>query len=263
MLTFTSGYTHDCEGCSRRDFLRIGALGLGGLTLPNLFAARDAVAADGGYVRDKAVVFLYLRGGPTQFETWDPKMTAPSEYRAMFGETKTVLPGVTFGSHFQKLATMADKMAIVRSFKVGSGGHGPGRDLITGGANSAKASMGSIYSRLAGSTHPATGMPTNAIVTPRAVGSQYATLRNEANEAMRTGSLSAEYKAFDPGAGGGAKVAKSNKRKKTPVKSGGLLADMQLRISSDRLDDRRNLLRQVNELRRGLDKDGSVEGFDK
>ena len=58
MLTLSSGRTHDCEGSSRRDFLRIGALGLGGLALPHLFAAREAIAAEGGYVRDKAVVFL-------------------------------------------------------------------------------------------------------------------------------------------------------------------------------------------------------------
>ena len=136
MLTLSStGLTGDCEGASRRDFLKVGALGLGGLTLPGLIAAREAVAASGGYVNDKSVVFLYLRGGPTQFETWDPKMSAPTAYRAMFGEVKTKLSGVTFGSNFPKLAAMADRLAIVRSFQVGTGSHGAGRSLITSGGN--------------------------------------------------------------------------------------------------------------------------------
>lgn len=114
MLTLTSGLTRDCEGFNRRDLLRIGALGLGGLSLPQLLAARASASGAGYPVTDKSVVFLYLRGGPTQFETFDPNMTAPAEYRAMFGETKTVLPGVTFGSHFERLASLAGQLRITR-----------------------------------------------------------------------------------------------------------------------------------------------------
>ena len=75
-------------------------------------------------VKDKSVVLLFLQGGPTQIETFDPKMTAPAEYRAMFGEVNTNLAGVTFGSHFPKLAAMADRMAIVRSYRHGISSHG-------------------------------------------------------------------------------------------------------------------------------------------
>jgi uncharacterized protein (DUF1501 family) len=264
MLTLSSNdYTSDCEGYSRRDLLRVGALGLGGLTLPGLLAARNAVAAEGGYVNDKSVVFLFLRGGPTQFETWDPKMTAPEQYRAMHGEVKTSLPGVTFGSHFPKLAAMADQLSVVRSFQVGTGSHGAGRTLITSGGNSAKAAMGSVYARFAGSTSRKTGMPTNAIITPRSVGPQYANLRNDANEVLATGTLSSEFKAFNPGAGSsGTAQGKKGKRGKN-VKATGLLADMQLRVPSSRLDDRSNLLKQLNGLRRGLDNEGAVQGFGK
>jgi len=251
MLTISSNQlTRDCEGYSRRDLLRIGALGLGGLTVPGLLQARAQAAEAGHFVKDKAVLFVFLRGGPTQFETFDPKMSAPEEYRAMHGEVKTKLPGVTFGSHFEKLAARADRLAVVRSFSTGTGSHGNGRDLITGGGNSMNASMGALYARLAGSTNPQTGMPTNALITPNAVGKQHAKLRNSAPEVLRTGALPSEYQAFQPGASSG-----KNKE--------GLISDMQLRVSSERLADRRYLLNQVGELQRGLDKTSIVESFDK
>ena len=81
---------------SRRSFLSAGMLGLGGFMLSDLFRTQ-ALAGPSAMVRDKSVVLLFLGGGPPQHETFDPKMTAPAAYRAMFGETKTCLPGVTFG----------------------------------------------------------------------------------------------------------------------------------------------------------------------
>ena len=104
MLSITSNQSvHNCEGASRREFLRVGALGLGGLTLPQLLATRAMAGEGDNILTGKSVVMLNLQGGPTHIETFDPKMSAPNEYRAMFGETKTSLPGVTFGSHFPML----------------------------------------------------------------------------------------------------------------------------------------------------------------
>ena len=77
---------------SRRDWLRVGGLSLGGLTLPRMLAL---AGENTSVVRDKAVVVLNLQGGPSQVETFDPKMTAPPEYRAMFGEVKTSIPSAT------------------------------------------------------------------------------------------------------------------------------------------------------------------------
>ena len=123
MIRITSNeLTHNCEGSSRREFLRIGAIGLGGLTLPKMLVL---AGENSNVVRDKAVVVLNLQGGPTQVETFDPKMTAPREYRAMFGEVKTSLPGITFGAQFPMLAKLANKMAVVRSYRHGIGSHGP------------------------------------------------------------------------------------------------------------------------------------------
>src|SRR5437868_1310073 len=91
----------NCQGLSRRNFLKVGALGLGGLTLANLFAAQaKAGAATGGnrLLKGRSVVLLFLHGGPPHIETFDPKMTAPVEIRSLTGEVKTCLPGVSFGA---------------------------------------------------------------------------------------------------------------------------------------------------------------------
>src|SRR5947207_4903974 len=99
----------------RRDFLRVGGLALGGWTLPQLLSWRAAAAEQGrSFLKDKSVIFLFLQGGPSQFETFDPKMSAPSGIRSTTGETATAIPGVTFGSTFQRLAKLADKVSIVR-----------------------------------------------------------------------------------------------------------------------------------------------------
>ena len=95
MLRFALGrHRRNCEGTSRRDFLQVGALGLGALTLSDVLRTR-ASAATPGPKKDTSVIWLWLGGGPTHVETFDPKMTAPAEYRSTTGEVKTVLPGVT------------------------------------------------------------------------------------------------------------------------------------------------------------------------
>ena len=144
MIRITSNDSvHNCEGASRREFLRVGALGLGGLTLPQLLATRAMAGEGDNILTGKSVVMLNLQGGPPHIETFDPKMSAPNEYRAMFGETKTSLPGVTFGSHFPMLGKLAHKMAVVRSFAHGNGSHASAAALVAAGGNPTKACMGS------------------------------------------------------------------------------------------------------------------------
>src|SRR5687767_1199693 len=154
-----------CPRWGRRDFLRIGGLGLGGLSLSNLLSAM-AGAASPRPVTDKSVIFLFLHGGPSQIETFDPKLTAPQDIRSTTGEVRTKLPGITFGGTFPRLAKLADKLTVVRSFTTGDANHDikpiVGRDTL--GAN-----LGSLYSRVVGANHPLSGMPTNVALFPRAV----------------------------------------------------------------------------------------------
>src|SRR5262245_32975628 len=110
------------NGCRRRDFLRVGALGLGGLSLAQLLGTRAAATAKTART-DRSVIFLFQHGGPSQFETFDPKMTAPEGIRSTTGAIATTLPGITFGSTFPQLAKRAHRLAVVRSFVPGDANH--------------------------------------------------------------------------------------------------------------------------------------------
>ena len=111
---------------SRRSFLRIGgsaALGAGGLTLADLATARARDESIPGVLTGKSVIFLFLHGGPSQFETFDPKMDMPDGIRSATGEVATKIPGVTFGRSLPRLAALADRLNIVRSYVPGDGNH--------------------------------------------------------------------------------------------------------------------------------------------
>jgi len=226
----------------RREFLRIGGVGLGGLTLSQQLLGEVAAAAGGSVVRDKSVIFLFLHGGPSQIETFDPKMTAPVGIRSVNGELATSVPGVTFGGSFPQLSTHAHRVSIVRSFTTGDGNHDikPIVSKKTFGAN-----LGSLYSRIVGANHPVTGMPTNALLFPQAVDPDAKPGSTSFGRFDSTGSLSTAYAPFVPGAGGD------------------LQDDMQLKLPLDRLDDRRALLTQLDRMRWSLDSAGTLEGMDK
>ena len=103
----------------RRNFLHAGFLGLGGLTLPWLLQAK-AMAVKSGlptFVKDRSVVLLFLGGGASHIETFNPNGGASEPYRSVTGEVKTSIPGVSFGSTFPELAKRAHRMAIVRSMQ--------------------------------------------------------------------------------------------------------------------------------------------------
>ena len=237
MFTIHSGNQH-----SRRAFLRVGALGLGGLTLSQLLAAKGAAAESRSTVTGKSVIFLHMHGGPSQFETFDPKMSAPDGIRSVTGEIQTRLPGVTFGSTFPKLARLADKLAVVRSY-VPAYDHSasPIINRETHGAN-----LGSYYGRVVGLNHPTTGIPSNMLLTPQAVATDAVPLAGPgANTFAQTGPLGSAYAPVMPGAGGD------------------LLRNLQLTIARDRLDDRRALLAGLDDLRREVDGSGTFETQDR
>jgi uncharacterized protein (DUF1501 family) len=226
------------SSCSRREFLRVGSLALGGLSLPGLLAERARAADAGRLTTDKAVVFLFLQGGPSQIDTFDPKMSAPAEIRSIFGEVKTALPGVTFAGNFPKLATLADRLAVVRSFASNNGDHQ--NYVSVAGGNSLKTPMGTLYARVAGANDPRTGLPSNTILTPEAVALGLKLPQNFETGSLQklktaSGNLGASYAFFDPSGGGE------------------LRQDLELKLPRDRFDDRRNLLHQLDNLRRRVE----------
>jgi hypothetical protein len=221
----------------RRDFLKVGALGTSSLTLGNLMRARTKAVETGASLPDTSVIWVWLGGGPTHVETFDPKMTAPMEYRSVTGEVSTNLPGVTLGGTFTKMAKVADKMAFVRSFAHTNSGHGGGTHfLMTGyddrnvdnGGLPSRPSMGSIVSRVRGTNHPQTGMPT--YVRLGGIGSDGAAFLGAANS------------PFDP--------------------AGQARKNMALTIKQNRLSNRRSLLSGLDNINRQVDSSGLMEGLD-
>jgi uncharacterized protein (DUF1501 family) len=101
---------HLADGLTRRDFLRAGALGIGGLSLADLGAAETADKSKG-----VNCILLFLVGGPSQLDTWDLKPGAPDNIRGPFRPIKTNAPGVEICEHFPLMARMADRYAILRS----------------------------------------------------------------------------------------------------------------------------------------------------
>src|SRR5213594_2670629 len=101
-----------CDGVSRRNFLKIGALGLGGLALPQLL---EAEAQSGIRRSHKAVIMIFLPGGPSHQDMFDLKTDAPSEIRGEFRPIATNVPGMQICEHLPRLATLADKYTLIRS----------------------------------------------------------------------------------------------------------------------------------------------------
>ena len=154
-------------GTSRRELLRLGSLGLADLSLPSLLASRAAATgARDNPLKDKCVIFLFQQGGPSQLETFDPKMDAPSEVRTVGGTTRTSLTGVHYGATMQRLAKLAHKLTVVRSFTTRNAGHNI-QPIVS--PSSHEANIGTHYARVAGATRRLSGMPTNAVIFPRTV----------------------------------------------------------------------------------------------
>jgi len=238
MLDLLPGTCHkNCEGTSRRNFLRVGGLGMGSLSLAGLLQQKAQAAARGQRTSDKSVIWLWLSGGPTHVETFDPKMTAPAEYRSVTGEVQTVLPGVSFGGNFEKMAAVADRLSVVRSFAHTNSGHSGGTHYVmTGydnriadnGGNPDRPFLGSIVSRIRGTNHPETGIPTYV-----RMGGIYAD---------GPAFLGTAYGPFDP--------------------AGEARRNMALAVDQQRLANRRSMLDGIDNLRREIDRKGLMEGLD-
>ncbi len=152
----------NCQGMTRRSALKAGFLGLAGLTLPDLLRLR---AEGSARKKDTAVILLWLDGGPSQLETYDPKPEAPAEYRGPYGAIRTKVPGIRISETLPLHARHADKMVFVRSVAHGTGDHFAGAHwMLTGRFGSTALnlaqkypSVGSYTARVRGANKP--GLP--------------------------------------------------------------------------------------------------------
>ena len=229
-------------GTSRRELLRLGSLGLAGLSLPSLLASRAAATgARDNPLKDKCVIFLFQQGGPSQLETFDPKMDAPSEVRTVGGTTRTSLAGVHFGATMQRLAKLAHKLTVVRSFTTRNAGHNI-QPIVS--PSSHEANIGTHYARVAGATRRLSGMPTNAVIFPRTVLPGAPKPEARGNLAA-TGPYNSSFAPFLSGSGDE------------------FQQDMTLQVNRERfLADRRELLDKLDGLNRSIDVGGRMEALD-
>ena len=235
MLSILGGGNRFCDGVSRRNFLKIGALGLGGLALPDLLRAE---ANTGIRKSHKAVIMIFLPGGPSHQDMFDLKMDAPSEIRGEFKPISTSVPGIQICEHLPKLAKLIDKTAIIRSIVGATGDHYAvqcltGRSHVNPPAGGWPC-MGSVLAKLEGPVNPA--MPAFVGLSPKMGHVPWA-------DAGVPGFLGAAYAPFKPDGAG--------------------KADMVLNgINLERLADRRALLKSFDNFRRDVDSSGLMNGLD-
>jgi hypothetical protein len=115
-----------CDALARRELLRAGAIGVGGLALADLLRLREAVASPGrtkATGKARSVVMLFLSGGPSHLDMWDLKPDAPEEIRGTFRPIATSVPGVQISEHMPRSARLADRFTIIRSMRHGNSNH--------------------------------------------------------------------------------------------------------------------------------------------
>ncbi|MDG1853545.1 MAG: DUF1501 domain-containing protein [Verrucomicrobiales bacterium] len=232
-----------CDGMSRRGFLRVGGLSLGGATLPQILSAENPLDPSKSRLGHKAVIMIFLAGGPPHQDMWDIKRDAPTNIRGEFNAMKTNVPGIEICELFPKIAAMADKFAFIRSIVGAQGGHDAQQCLTGRSPRNAPAggwpSIGSVMSSVQGPA--STAVPPFVGLSPKCGHDQW-------GDPGQSGFCGPSHSAFTPNRGGGA-------------------SDVELKgISLERLGDRQGLLKSVDCFRRDVDASGvmgSLDNFNK
>jgi uncharacterized protein (DUF1501 family) len=131
MFDLTTGSSPDCTGLSRRSFLRVGGLSALGLTLPNFLRLRAAQPESKKSIN--RCILLWMQGGPSHIDTFDPKPDAPAEVRGEFKTVPTKLPGVHYAEHLPHLARLNDLYSLIRGHDPKNGSHGVADHLMMSG----------------------------------------------------------------------------------------------------------------------------------
>ena len=238
MLTLFGNKTRLCDGVTRRSFLRIGALGVGAGCLTLADVLRAEAQAGGSATSQKAVINIFLGGGPPHQDLWDIKTDAPAEIRGEFKPIDTNVPGVQVCEVFPKLAARMDKCAIIRTVVGASGGHDAiqcmsGWDHKSLAAMGGRPSLGAAAARLEGPVDPS---------VPPFVGLAAPTQHMPWSDSGTPGFLGGAYGPFKPDGPG--------------------MANLTLRTPLDQLHDRQRLMGDFDGLRRELDADGNYRASD-
>jgi len=244
MLTLLGQSARYCDGITRRSALRIGTFAFGATALSladlnRIEAARREADPAFAPTQHKAVINVFLGGGPPHQDMWDLKPDAPAEIRGEFSPIATAVSGIQIGETFPKIAGMMDKFAIIRSIIGATGGHDAVQCMTGFTPNSLSAlggrpSLGSVLSKFHGPVDPS---------VPPFVGLCANTGHMPWSDAGQTGFLGGMYGAFKP--------------------SGPDLNNMKMNASNKlHLGDRKSLVKGFDSLKRDLDVSGRLDAAD-
>lgn len=229
-------------GVNRRGFLKAGGLGVAGLTLSDLLQceAQAGVAAK----KENSVLVLWMRGGPSQHETWDPKPLAPIEYRGAFGATRTTVPGIEIVDLLPKCAKIMDKWSIIRSLHHDNAGHSAGDQILFTGHKPGRdpninihPSCGSIVSEQLGHLTPE--LPPYVMIPKQLPGSDSAY-------------LGVAHKPFET-------IVDPAKEGPFTLKNFSMIEG----ISESRFSRRKSLLQEFDRFRTEVDRSGQMDGVNR
>lgn len=242
----------------RRNMLKASLAGLAGLTLPGLLRVREAAAAQGRPTSGrKSVILLWMAGGPSHIDTWDPKPDRPLQNRGPFSTIATRLLGVRICEHLPRQAALLDRFTLIRSVNARHSDHEPNTVFQTANLEAEPRTnpsarlypaIGSIVAKSHGANHP--GMP------------PYVAFMKSRSHLAFAGWLGQQYDPFI-----GNRAARlpvyTNVGVDTGTVAGGDLFDLPLEVSAQRLNTRRGLLEAFDDLHRGLDQSPGVAALDR
>jgi hypothetical protein len=238
-------FRHHVSQPSRRSFLKLGLLGTSGLALPQLLRAEARAGVQTrSSDRSPSVIILWMRGGPSHIDMWDPKPSAPAEYRGEFGTIGTKVSGIQLGDLLPMCGRIMDKWSIVRSLNHHDAGHSTGDQICFTGYNTGPnpdennmPSCGSIVAKQLGHLSPQ--LPAYVMI-PRMV------------PGTGPAHLGVAYKPFetqaDPASTGPFKVPNF---------------DLPAGVTLEQVGDRRDILGAFDRIRRDLDASGQMEALDR
>ena len=238
MLNIPGPSSRFCDGITRRNFLKIGAFTFGA-TAFSLADIYRAEAVQGRSSSHKAVINIYLGGGPSHQDMWEIKTEAPREIRGEFHPIATNVPGIQISEVFPRISRLMDKSVVIRSV-VGATDRHAAEQCMTGWSHTSLAplggrpSIGSVLSRLRGPVDPS---------VPAFVGLAAPTQHRPWSDPGQTGFLGPSHAPFKPDGPG--------------------MANLQLNgMTADQFADRRRLISSFDGLRREVDSTGMIEGMD-
>ncbi len=242
---------------SRRNVLKTGMAGMAGLSLPALLRGRARASEAGRPVGGrKSVILLWMTGGPSQIDTWDPKPDQPLQNRGPFGVIPTRLPGTFFCEHLPKQAAMLDKFTIIRSVDARRSNHEPNMVFQTGNLEAAPRinpqghlypGFGSVIAKMRGANDPS--MP------------PYVAFMKSRSHLAFGGYLGEKYDPFLANDAARLPIY-TNVGVDTGRHTEADFFRLPRGLTHERLRDRRAMLKDFDALRGAIDRSGTIEAMD-